>query len=170
MFGMKVAHVLDMEKSNKQNKAEASMLRLYFAYGSNMDPKQMARRCPSSTIVGKARLKGYRFQINQRGVATIVPDSNSIVWGLAWQISERDEKSLDDAEGVRYGTYLKQCAPIEFEDGNSKQLLVYIASNSDFGTPRENYLEGIVTVAESNGFPDDYLSELKKMARGRRVS
>jgi hypothetical protein len=46
--------------------------KLYFAYGSNLSPEQMARRCPDSIFLGKATLRGYRWQINERGVANIV--------------------------------------------------------------------------------------------------
>lgn len=48
------------------------MRRLYFAYGSNMDEAaQMAERCPGAEVIGLATLPGYRFVINQRGVATL---------------------------------------------------------------------------------------------------
>lgn len=33
--------------------------KLYFAYGSNRDEGQMARRCPTSQRVGKVRLVEY---------------------------------------------------------------------------------------------------------------
>lgn len=47
--------------------------RLYFAYGSNLSPEQMARRCPDSIFLGKATLRGHKWQINERGVANVVP-------------------------------------------------------------------------------------------------
>ena len=34
---------------------------LYFAYGFNMDTKQMAVRCPGSVALGRARLDGYEL-------------------------------------------------------------------------------------------------------------
>lgn len=46
--------------------------RLYFAYGSNLSPEQMAHRCPDSIFLGKATLCGYRWQVNERGRANIV--------------------------------------------------------------------------------------------------
>jgi hypothetical protein len=39
-------------------------MRYYFAYGSNMDEKQMASRCPGSQLVGRARLLAHSFLIN----------------------------------------------------------------------------------------------------------
>ena len=49
---------------------------LYIAYGSNMNIRQMAWRCPMAEVVGTARLKGYRllFRGYKRGaVATVEP-------------------------------------------------------------------------------------------------
>lgn len=34
---------------------------LYFAYGSNLNLDQMARRCPDAEPVGRVRLDGYRL-------------------------------------------------------------------------------------------------------------
>lgn len=47
--------------------------RLYFAYGSNLSPQQMAHRCPDSIFLGKATLRWWRWQVNERGVANVVP-------------------------------------------------------------------------------------------------
>ncbi|MFH1704190.1 MAG: gamma-glutamylcyclotransferase family protein [Nitrospirota bacterium] len=155
-------------KKNRHKKMKEKIL--YFAYGSNMDAEQMARRCPEATFIAKAQLKGYRFLINKRGVATIVFDANSIVFGLVWHISERDEQSLDEFEGVHYGTYSKQHVSVELENRTTEQVIVYIANNNNSGTPRENYLERIIAAAENNTFPDDYLVTLKKIAKKRRGS
>ncbi|GJC95769.1 AIG2 family protein [Colletotrichum higginsianum IMI 349063] len=46
--------------------------RLYFAYGSNLSPTQMALRCPSSVPVGLAHLPDYTFIINSRHYANVV--------------------------------------------------------------------------------------------------
>jgi hypothetical protein len=35
----------------------------YFAYGSNLDPAQMARRCPGATLVGPAQLANHRARL-----------------------------------------------------------------------------------------------------------
>ncbi|KAH7313381.1 hypothetical protein B0I35DRAFT_410383 [Stachybotrys elegans] len=46
---------------------------LYFAYGSNLSTAQMRQRCPYSTPIGLGYLAGWRWIINQRGFANIVP-------------------------------------------------------------------------------------------------
>ena len=71
--------------------------RLYIAYGSNINLEQMANRCPNSNVIGKEMLKGYELEF--RGVATIVPKENAEVPVLIWVIDGRDEHSLDKYEG-----------------------------------------------------------------------
>lgn len=73
---------------------------LYFAYGSNLSFEQMARRCPDSHFLGRARLPNHRFQINERGFANVVAHPDSHVEGLCYRLSELDEEQLDCAEGV----------------------------------------------------------------------
>ncbi|CRL22562.1 Gamma-glutamylcyclotransferase [Penicillium camemberti] len=77
----------------------------YFAYGSNMSLKQMAERCPSSLFKGKGRIEGYRWQINQRGVANIVESRGDYVEGLVYQIDATDKRKLNRSEGVALGFY-----------------------------------------------------------------
>ncbi|ESZ95000.1 AIG2 family protein [Sclerotinia borealis F-4128] len=50
---------------------------LYFAYGSNLSLTQMHTRCPHSTYYGLGVLYGYRWIINERGYANIVPITTS---------------------------------------------------------------------------------------------
>ncbi|KAG8159522.1 hypothetical protein KVR01_010159 [Diaporthe batatas] len=46
--------------------------RLYFAYGTNLSPEKMARRCPDSIFLGKATLRGHMWQVNENGLVNIV--------------------------------------------------------------------------------------------------
>jgi hypothetical protein len=50
-------------------------------------------------FLGRARLPGYRFVINARGVATVVEDQSREVYGVLWNITLDDEKALDKYEG-----------------------------------------------------------------------
>ncbi|KAH8668779.1 hypothetical protein BX600DRAFT_510843 [Xylariales sp. PMI_506] len=50
---------------------------LYFAYGSNLSPTQMAQRCPESRVLGLAHLPGWKWLINDRGYANIVQEDNT---------------------------------------------------------------------------------------------
>lgn len=85
---------------------------LYFAYGSNLSLEQMAARCPESRYIGLARLHDFRWQINQRGVANVVPKRGSVVEGLCYLLSRGDEARLDKNEGVPIA-YVKQHEEVE---------------------------------------------------------
>ena len=66
---------------------------------------QMAQRCPSSLFMGKGRIDGYIWQINDRGVANIIESGKDFVEGLVYQIENEDKRRLDRNEGVARGFY-----------------------------------------------------------------
>lgn len=134
----------------------------YFAYGSNMIIGQMDSRCAGCASIGIARLYGHRFIINSRGVATIVPDREKHVHGIAWVISEDDVDSLDYYEGVKGGLYRKVYEQVVLEDDSEPVMaLVYVAADSVPGKSRHGYLDGIIEAAELHGFSEEYIKELK---------
>jgi gamma-glutamylcyclotransferase (GGCT)/AIG2-like uncharacterized protein YtfP len=126
-----------------------------------MDKAQMCQRChDGAVLVGISRLSDYRFIINNRGVATIVPQTTSEVYGIVWSITETCEKSLDKCEGVKYGTYTKETMNVEIAN-ESVPMLVYLARDSTPGSAKANYMEKIVAAAEQHKLPDKYLEELR---------
>ena len=72
---------------------------IYFAYGSNMDVEQMARRCPGAEPMGTARLPwfGLRFSGSSAGwggaVAPLVPDPHDWVDGLLYRVNQDHVRS-----------------------------------------------------------------------------
>ena len=72
----------------------------YFAYGSNLCVRQMARRCPDARDPRPAVLGDHDWLINERGVATVEPFAGNDVHGVLWQLSDHDLTTLDSAEGV----------------------------------------------------------------------
>ncbi|KAF2790368.1 AIG2 family protein, partial [Melanomma pulvis-pyrius CBS 109.77] len=79
----------------------------YFAFGSNLSLTQMARRCPNSKYIGRATLPHYRWMINQRGYANVVPSNGDWVEGLVFEIDSEDERRLDRSEGVAKRLYVE---------------------------------------------------------------
>ncbi|KAI1749940.1 hypothetical protein F4782DRAFT_533022 [Xylaria castorea] len=92
--------------------ASTAPRQLYFAYGSNLWMKQMAIRCPNSCYRGRALLPDYRWLINERGYANIVPASGFTIHGLVYELGTGDEARLDRSEGVSSGAYSKVCLPV----------------------------------------------------------
>ena len=92
-----------------------------FSYGMNTNTEQMAARCPNSTSVGAATLEGYRFRF--AGHADVVPDPDSKVAGVLWEITGDCLDSLDTLEGYPYYYDRKT---VEVSCGGKKyQSLVY---------------------------------------------
>jgi gamma-glutamylcyclotransferase (GGCT)/AIG2-like uncharacterized protein YtfP len=80
-------------------KAKPERWILYFAYGSNLAIDRMQARCPDAQPVVQAKLKGWKLTF--RGVADVVTDPSSTVFGALYWISEADLLALDQYEGYR---------------------------------------------------------------------
>jgi gamma-glutamylcyclotransferase (GGCT)/AIG2-like uncharacterized protein YtfP len=132
---------------------------LYFAYGSNMDQSQMEERCPQAKLIGQGKLAGFKFIINRRGVATVVPNPDKDVYGLLWRLNGTDEASLDEYEGVPTN-YRKKSVTIELPDQTNTSAMIYVATNDSPGTPRNLYMEKIKTAAEGHNLSPEYIEEL----------
>ena len=82
---------------------------LYFGYGSNMLTPRIRARVPSARPVTTARLDGYALCFHKRsrdgsGKCTVVPDEDSAVYGVVFEVAADDIDGLDEAEqqGRRY--------------------------------------------------------------------
>jgi gamma-glutamylcyclotransferase (GGCT)/AIG2-like uncharacterized protein YtfP len=140
------------------------MAGLYFAYGSNMDPGQMAQRCPGAKCSGTGQLFGFRFALDGRGAADVIQDASSSVFGVLWHLTELCESSLDRYEGVSSGIYKKTYHEIvTAEDQGTVKALVYIAQGDRRGSPRgADYMDRIIKAATAYGLPATYISELRQ--------
>lgn len=144
---------------------------LYFAYGSNLWLAQMKKRCPDSVLVGMAILPSYRWIINIRGYANVLPaDPETSVYGLVYTLSPSDEERLDIYEGVSVGGYNKVMLDVHLiagteaaangwskglMDGREARCLVYIDPLSQLGPPKHEYIGRI-----NRGLEDAKLPEL----------
>jgi gamma-glutamylcyclotransferase (GGCT)/AIG2-like uncharacterized protein YtfP len=98
----------------------------YFAYGSNMEPKQMNKRLEHCVAVkGIARLDGYRFGYwghssnwSLAGTADITQSDNDhdYVLGVLYERSNQDFESLDKYEHVATGRYKRQLFSVIFKE------------------------------------------------------
>lgn len=127
--------------------------RLYIAYGSNINLEQMANRCPNSKIIGKEMLKDYELEF--RGVATIVPKENTEVPVLIWEIDGRDEHSLDKYEGFP-NYYRKELFEIDV-NGEKKECMAYLMNSGHISPPMSYYYNVIKQGYEANDMDTRYL-------------
>jgi gamma-glutamylcyclotransferase (GGCT)/AIG2-like uncharacterized protein YtfP len=114
----------------------------YFAYGSNLNIKQMQWRCLNAVPLGAYTLQGY--QLVFRVYADIIPVTNKSVKGGLWEISEKDEKSLDRYEGY----------PTVYKKYYERDIMFYRMINNvrDLELPSSGYLEGMLEGMENFGF------------------
>ena len=115
--------------------------KLYAAYGSNLNKKQMQYRCPTAKYVGVGELQGYELQFKGRersAFATIGRmDGASVPVGL-WEIQARDERSLDMYEGFP-SHYFKRDVQVKM-GGREVSAMVYIMNpRMNFNLPSPSY-------------------------------
>jgi len=151
---------------------------LYFAYGSNMDPQQMRKRCPSSRFECVAILSNYelaftlRSQRRRCGVANVLPSKGNNVYGVLYRINgARDWKLLDAAEGFeprykRGNRYIRTECRVQKLSGYPKfiRAFIYIGLIENFfPQPNKAYLNQMIKGAKFYQFPDHYLQSLNKL-------
>jgi phage replication-related protein YjqB (UPF0714/DUF867 family) len=132
----------------------------YFAYGSNLCAKQMARRCPGATDPRPAMLADHDWLINERGVATVEQLDGSQVHGVLWQLDDHDLATLDSAEGVPV-RYRRDRLTVHTDVGPA-EAWVYIDHRVDPGPPRPGYLERIIDGATHHGLPNRWIEFLRR--------
>lgn len=132
----------------------------YFAYGSNLCVRQMARRCPDAVDPRPAILSDHDWLINERGVATIESFTGNQVHGVLWQVSDHDLASLDSAEGVPV-RYRRDQLTVHTDDGPAPAW-VYIDHRVTPGPPRPGYLPTIIDGAVHHGLPQRWIDFLRR--------
>ena len=117
---------------------------LYFAYGSNLNHKQMKNRCKDSQFIKKFILKGHKLIFshsdskNKYGHANVQRKSGFKVLGCIWNISKKSERNLDIYEDVP-GYYQK-----EYFTLNGKKVLFYKQNKFIKRKPTSRYLHTII--------------------------
>lgn len=130
-----------------------SKKQLYIAYGSNINLKQMAYRCPNSKVVGRSEIKGYELEF--RGVATIVPKENASVPVLIWELDERDLPTLNRYEG--FPSFYRQEKMLFEMNGKSYEGMVYLMNRGTISLPSPQYYNTILQGYRENGLDESYL-------------
>jgi gamma-glutamylcyclotransferase (GGCT)/AIG2-like uncharacterized protein YtfP len=139
---------------------------MYAAYGSNMNPAQMAARCPHSPQRGTGWLEGWRLTFGgedlswESALGTVVEDADERVFVVLYDLSEADEAALDSWDGVTLGYYRKLKVRVATLDGDVLAWL-YVVNAYEGGLPSAMYLATMAEAAEAAGAPADYVSELR---------
>lgn len=126
---------------------------LYIAYGSNINLEQMAYRCPHSKVVGTSEIKDYELEF--RGVATIVSQKGATVPVLIWELDNKDLPSLNRYEG--YPRLYRQ-EEMTFElNGKTCTGMAYLMNYGELSPPSQQYYNTILQGYRENGLDEKYL-------------
>lgn len=151
----------------------------YFAYGSNLNHKQMVERCPDSKFLKRAYLDNYRLVYDgyskrwDGAPANIVESRGDMVWGGVYSISEKDLERLDKCENCNNSKskegICSQCGEdlyarkeMVFFDDNGREVraLVYFRTGREESEPSAKYLETVLCGAHDCGLPKNYINAL----------
>lgn len=141
-------------------------MELYAAYGSNMNPAQMAERCPHSPRQGTGWLEGWRLTFGgedigwEGALATLVEDDAERVFVVLYEMSEADEQALDRWDGATIGYYRKFRVRVATRDGEVLAWL-YVLNDYEGGLPSARYVGIMADAAEAAGAPDGYVTWLR---------
>jgi len=118
----------------------------YFAYGTNLNRKQMLERCPDSQPKFIATLHNYKLVFVgwlrqwRGGVASIKPFIGEKVLGAIYEISDTDLRRLDKYESYP-DTYNRVRVTVNNETGEPIEAVTYIKiRQSEETKPSAEYL------------------------------
>ncbi len=145
----------------------------FFAYGANMNPQQMQKRCGGAKVVTVARLLRYRVgffgysKIWDGAVETIVRDADQDVWGVVYELSTTDLERLDAWQDVRMdgtGPYFHYPVRVQGSDDRIYTALLYEKSVlGEPQSPSQPYLEFIIAGAAEHQLPLKYIEQLRSV-------
>lgn len=124
------------------------MKRLYLAYGSNLNIRQMRFRCPGAKVIGTAEIRNYEllFKGSRSGsYLTIEKKRGGKVPVAVWEVSDENEKALDRYEGFPTFYYKKNISVnVKLLDGTveRRSAFVYVMHEErPLGMPSQAYID-----------------------------
>src|SRR6266436_5956917 len=145
---------------------------LYFAYGSNMCAGRLRGRVPSATFERIAKLVGHSFQFHKRstdgsGKGDAFESGNPLdnVWGVIFDIDDRQKPTLDEAEGRGAG-YEEKTASVFDKGGQEHRVTLYFAVGNSIDNrlrPYSWYKRFVVDGARQHTLPNEYLDVIAAM-------
>src|SRR5262245_4161511 len=138
----------------------------YFAYGSNMHPAAMKRRCPGAVAIGLATLKGYRFFVGIDGWGSVAPRAGDFVHGVLWRLTPRDIAALHAYELIHRGLYDVRYLPVQ-QGARRVRAMIYLLRRRAIGNPKPGYVEMIAASARGWKLPEPYVRSLERWSASR---
>lgn len=125
----------------------------YFAYGMNTNLDSMARRCPTARSLGMAILPNHEFRFARH--ADVLDNPEMDTYGVLWDITRNDLRSLDALEGYPY-YYDRKVVEVRHNGRIVRALTYYmqpgaqdaLPADSYYNMVKQGYLEHNVPVAQ----------------------
>lgn len=145
---------------------------MYFAYGSNLDARQMRSRCASAEAAAKAVLSNHALAFggfSRRwggAVATIVPLRGAEVEGLLYRLPPAELVVLDRYEGCPLA-YERRSMLVTDEHGRRRRAQLYRQQDEGFVAwpPQEVYFGVLHRAYKRLGFDVDRLDAALEVVR-----
>ena len=142
---------------------------LYFAYASNMERVHLKRRCPKARFVAAAMLSDHElvFSGNSRmwggGIADIRDAAGKNVEGVVWEISESEQKTMDEYEGYP-NLYVRKEIQVRTKAGKVVTAFAYVMANPGReAPPSKPYKRLLISGAEEHGLSEAYIAFLESI-------
>lgn len=153
--------------------------KLYLAYGSNLNLRQMARRCPSAELLGYTYLEDTRLIYRGSLSGYYLSIENAAGFRVpcgVFRITPQDERSLDRYEGYPnfYGKVTYKDLPLYAMDGTQRpgsiDAMAYrLPRSSPAGLPIPYYIricrEGYLDFGFDPAYLDQALAATKEEMR-----
>jgi len=148
----------------------------YFAYGWSLN-RSLMKKCIGGWIEARrAELRGFKLVFNayskswRGGVANLVEDEASKVYGVAYKITSEQLKKLDRFEGLP-SRAARMSVEISVENVGRVKAITHIAVNPRRGwiVPSRDYVSAMLRGLKQHGFSDDVLHEVKRAARASTI-
>lgn len=132
----------------------------YIAYGSNMVEEHMTFRCPDAKLIGTGWLEKTRLEFYLHATVEHTASKSDRVPVAVWEISQRDEKSLDRYEGFP-SYYTKEERLVTMWDGSKVRGMVYVMNLIRPQPPMKQYYQGIRDAYEKLGLSSEIKTVLE---------
>lgn len=139
---------------------------LYFAYGPLMERAQMKRLSKESRFASAARLQDHQLIFPRRsdlwggGMAGIKPAPGKVVEGVLYEVSEADQKVLDQVEDHPKSS-LRRTFTVETFAGEKLKAFSYFTLASGDYPPSRRYMEKLISGAEEHNLSPSYITQLE---------
>lgn len=141
----------------------------YFAYGSNLNRRQVQERLGRVPEARRALLAGWRLCFNKQGrptYANIVRSQGGEVWGVLYRCTATDLERMDRFEGVPAAHYRRIAVQVETCEGECLTAVSYDACPERVTReqlPDRAYAMRILEGARESGLPEAYIEGIRKM-------